>query len=137
MFLCNMTNYKLITQHTIMLFPVERMRVILLSLERQSRREGTLGYLLYRSPKFYNTFFLFVDSITLGTFDDFWLVVFLSVSVQLFPQIVIYWLSNLEYHHYGCISIYQPLPYPFESLNIILFPSNLQRTITIFNNVLL
>ena len=32
------------------------------------------------------------------------------------PLIVIYRSNNFVYHHWGCVSIYQPLSYPFRSL---------------------
>ena len=46
---------------------------------------------------------LFVDLATLGTFIEFWLKSF---------------RGNFVYHHRGCTSIYQPLFYPFRSLNL-------------------
>ena len=55
------------------------------------RREGTLGCLLHKYPKFYNNDFLFVDLTTLGTYRI--LIGWLSVQTFL-PKIVIWRCCN-------------------------------------------
>ena len=47
-------------------------------------REGTLGCLFQKFPKFYHNVFLFVCLTTLGTFIEFCLVYSLSLVVQTF-----------------------------------------------------
>ena len=75
------------------------------------RREGTLGCLLHKYPKFYNNDFLFVDLTTLRTHRI--LIGWLSVQTFL-PKIVIW----------GCTSIYRALFYPFRSLIYVsIYPS--------------
>ena len=54
-----------------------------------SGREGTIGCLLHKSPKFYNIVFLFVGLRTLETFIKFW-VLKLSQLQTFRPLILIY-----------------------------------------------
>ena len=67
---------------------------------QRERGQWAVYYTRY-SPKFYNNVFLFVDLTTLGTK----------------PLILIYRRGNFVCHHCWYTSIYQPLSYPFRSLD--------------------
>ena len=60
----------------------------------EPEKEGTMGYLLHKSPKFYYNVFLFIGLNTLGTLNEFdWLV----YQIEFQPLIVIYRRGNFVY----------------------------------------
>ena len=70
--------------------------------------------LLHWSPKSYIYIFLFVGSLTLGTFYRILIGWFIELSVQTFQQLM--YKRYIFYYIWGCVSYYRPLSYPFRSL---------------------
>ena len=65
-------------------------------------REGALGCLLHKSPKFYSNVFVFVDLTTFGTFCILfhW---FITLSVQTCQSLIVIYRRGIFVHrHWGC-----------------------------------
>ena len=90
-------------------------------------REGTMGCLLYKSPKFYICVFLLFDSTTLGTIIEFgWF--------KPFQQLIVFFCrGNFVEHHWECTPLYRPLSYSFRSL---IFSAYLPTLVPTQNSIL-
>ena len=57
----------------------------------------------------------------LNVFGDFLVGWFIKLSVQTFQSLIfLHRRGNFVYHYWWCTSIYQPLPYPFRSVAVLL-----------------